>query len=110
MSQGEKSYLKLGGQVLILRTTAAKTWVGNCPLCPPAIYASVIIYLLNSQLSTSFFMLIMQSKVKKHQIKPKGKFSCRYVALPFFLCQQVGFVSLLQRNNIKMATHLQLDE
>ena len=55
-------------------------------------------------------MLIMQSKVKKHQIKPKASFLAGMLLYLFFLCQQVGFVSLLQRNNNKMATHLQLDE
>ena len=37
---------KLGGQVVMRRASAAslhyysaKTWVGNCPICPPIIYA-----------------------------------------------------------------------
>ena len=45
-SRGVSSYLKLGGQVVIDVPPlpgafySAKTWVGNCPLCPPAIYTT----------------------------------------------------------------------
>ena len=40
MYRGIGSYLKLGGQEVVMRAAAfysAKTWVGNCPFCPPLI-------------------------------------------------------------------------
>ena len=48
--RGVSGYLELGGQVVMLRATAAapppggafystQNWVGNCPPCPPATYA-----------------------------------------------------------------------
>merc|ERR550534_1584965 len=50
MIRGVSGYLKLGGQVVMWRATAAapppggafyfaKNWVGNCPPCPPTTYA-----------------------------------------------------------------------
>ena len=42
LHRGVNSYLNLGGQVVMLPGGAfyiAKSWVGNFPLCPPAIYA-----------------------------------------------------------------------
>ena len=52
VTRGVGIYLKLGGQVVLWGAQTAplveignnwsnKTWVGNCPLCPPATYAPV---------------------------------------------------------------------